>query len=596
VKRLFSLIAIYLALLPWPAMAQEPTLPGQTPGVSETPGVFRPDPRFGAVEAWLAPEDATEAGVGWERVLFRWRDLQPGGPGDWNVHVFPDGDLNRELAAGRELVGLLVATPGWAADANGLPKGLYLPYNAPDNTWGQFVYRIVSLYKGRIDRWVIWNEPDVWDSQHPGFTWPGTEADYYQLLKVAYTAAKAANPDCLIHLAAVTHYWDQQYGRPLYFVRLLDLIVQDPTAPQNNYYFDVATLHLYFHSYRVYDIIRAYQGYMRERGMDKPIWINETNAPPSEDPSDPVANPRFKVTLEEQSAFIIEASALALAAGAERVEVYKMMDYLRSTESGEPYGLLRADRSRRPAFYSFQVVTRYFAGAKSAVRKTIGDVETVTLDRGDKVTTVIWTTARSGKRKFSLPAIASQALLVHSTGQTETIAAEGGRYHLTLEPATCTNSADCLVGGLPLLLVEEGEASARPSLQAPAPSPTASRGAACCAPTAPPPTATPTPIPTPVPLPTPSPTLASSTSTPAPEPTSTSGPAPTIPAQPARPCLPGLSLGLVAILPLLPKIRNPSSLRKRVSRPAPRVQGVSLPEMRDLRETGAPLLGVFRGW
>jgi hypothetical protein len=525
-------LAVLFASLYWPVLAQEPPLP---------PPPQPLDPRFGAVEAHYAAGRATEAGVAWERVLLYWKYLQPDGPGDWNVYVLPDGVLNQELAAGREVVAVLAGTPPWAADENGLPKGLYLPYDDPGNTWGQFVYRIVSMYKGRINRWVMWNEPDIWMVGHPGFTWPGSEADFYQLMKVGYLAAKAANPDCQVHLAGLTHYWDVQHGRVPFFVRLLAIIAQDPTAAEHNYYFDVVTLHLYFHSAKLYDIVRLYQGYMQEQGIVKPIWINEANCPPSEDPLDPVERPGFRVTLDEQAAFIIQAFALALTADVERIEVYKMIDYPRPKASIEPYGLVREDRSLRPAFYAFQVVTRYYAGAKKATRQTMGDVEIVRLDRGDKTTTVVWTTNRSG-RSFALPAIALQGLLVHSDGSSEPLAAQGGRYNLQLAGATCTNGDDCLVGGMPLVIVEEGKAAASPP---PASSPATPTLPLPTKPPSPTPAATSTPTPTATlsPPPTPTPLPPVSSALPAVSPTATPLPDVSDKGQPV--CLSGLVPGLI---------------------------------------------------
>ena len=188
----------------------------------------RPDPRFGAVEAFYAPEAATQAGVGWERVLFWWRGLQPNGPHEWDIHYFPDGVFNEERAQGREIVGMLANAPDWANGGQGtagVPQGLYLPYNDANNLWGQFVHRIVSLYKGRIDHWIIWNEPDVWDPGHPGYTWAGSVEDYYQLLKVGYLAAKEANPQCTIHLAGLTFWWDAEHGREQYFNRFLNVAI-----------------------------------------------------------------------------------------------------------------------------------------------------------------------------------------------------------------------------------------------------------------------------------------------------------------------------------------------------------------------------------
>lgn len=431
-----------------------------------------PDPRFGAVEAFYAPEAATEAGVGWERVLFWWRGLQPNGPHEWNIHYFPDGVLNEERAQGREIVGMLANAPDWANGGQGtagVPQGLYLPYNDAHNLWGQFVHRIVSLYQGRIDHWIIWNEPDVWDPSHPGYTWAGSVEDYYQLLKVGYLAAKEANPQCTVHLAGLTYWWDAEHGREQYFHRFLNVVAQDPTAPDHNYYFDVVTLHIYFRTQSVYEIVTSFRQAMRQHGFEKPIWINETNAPPSEDPQDPVANPRFVVTLDEQASFIIQSFALGLAAGAERIAVYKMVDWPRPADAVEPYGLLRSDGSRRPAFAAYQVVTTYFAGTQRAFLERSTNLDQVTLVQGERTTTVIWNRSPTPKKGI-IPAIAPQALLVDKEGHTETVTAVEGRYVLELPGAVCSDPG-CIIAGSPFLLVEEGPVTARGSLLPPTPPP-----------------------------------------------------------------------------------------------------------------------------
>ena len=109
-------------------------------------------------------------------------------PDEWNEFYFPDGELNDELAAGREVIGMLSNPPDWANDNQGpagVPTDLDLPCDDPGNLWGQFVFKIVNRYKGTIDHWVVWNEPDVWSVEQPGYTWKGTVEEFYQLQKVA---------------------------------------------------------------------------------------------------------------------------------------------------------------------------------------------------------------------------------------------------------------------------------------------------------------------------------------------------------------------------------------------------------------------------
>jgi hypothetical protein len=482
------------------------------------------DPRFGAVEAYEASDQATLAGVGWERILFWWYQLQPNGPEDWNGQYFPDEILDRELAQGREVVGLLNNTPHWATDGEplrGVPRGLYLPHDDPSNLWAAFVRRIVSHYAGRIDHWIIWNEPDVWDEEHVGHTWGGSVEDYYQLLKVAYLAAKEANPSCVIHLTGLTYWWDWVYGRRQYFERFLDVVAQDPTAPEHNHYFDIVTLHIYFKPQTVYEITSFFRQAMQEHGLDKPIWVNETNAAPSHDPSRPVVDPRFVISLDEQASYIIQACALGLAAGVERIAVYKMIDKPGDVHANpEPYGLVRADGSLRPAFHAYQVVTTYFAGARQASLVRREDIDQVTIDRGERTTTVLWNRS-SITQTIAVQAIAPQAILVNKEGETRTLTADNGQYVLTLDGALCSDPIGCFIGGSPLLLIEEGPASARGFLQ-----PTATPTATPTSTATPSPTATLTPMPTETPSPTPMPT-ATPTPPPTPTPTVTLTPSPT---------------------------------------------------------------------
>ena len=506
-----------------------------------------PNPIFGAVESYDAPEESTLAGVGWTRVQLRWAELQPNGPDDWNPFFFPDPILDRELAAGREVVGLLINTATWAVSEpiapNGFatpPRGLYLPYDDPGNLWANFIRLMVTRYKGRINHWIIWNEPDLQHGDDLGLVWAGTVEDYYQLVKVAYLTAKEIDPTCVIHVTGTSYWWDHKYGREQWLKRFFDVVAADPQAPAHDYYFDAVTTHIYFKIHTIWDIIRFVKTSMDEHGINKPIWLAETNAPPSDDPAAIPAEISFEITQEEQAAFIIQASALALAAGAERIEIYKMID--KSADSGtdpEPFGLVRQDGSYRPAFTAFQVAARYIRDVRSATRDLWGETAQITLNEGNRTLTVLWN--RIGQpRTVRLAAITTQATLVDQTGQTRTISAQNGYYTLSLDPASAIDphSGGYMIGGPPLLVVENGPVSMRGAQRTPTAVPTAMPTDTPSSTDTPTPTITPTPTSSPTSTPTPTatatPTLsptATATSTPTYTPTptitSTATPSPT---------------------------------------------------------------------
>jgi hypothetical protein len=478
------------------------------------------DIRFGAVEAYHAPAAAWQAGIAWERVRFHWAQIQAGGEENWDDGEFTDDVLAQELGAGRQVVGLLIGLPDWANE-NGIPRGLHLPHTDPGNTWASFVRRIVSRYAGRIDHWILWNEPDVWDPNHPGHTWGGSVQDFLQLTRVGYVTAKESNPNVTIHLAAFTHWWDAVYGRELYFRRFLETLVADGNAAGNNYYFDVATLHLYFQPHYIFDITSYYYGLMGSYGIWKPIWIVETNAAPSMDPAWPVLEPRFHVSLEEQAAYMPQALAMAMAAGAQRIGIYKLIDTPGDRAANpEPFGLIRADGSYRPAFSTFRVATSMLAGANRAVRDRWDDVGQVTVEQAGGKTTVIFSRV-PGPRTAQVPADAPIGTLVDMWGNRQDVLAQGDTFTIDLPAAPCSQSAGeyCIIGGPTYYLVQGTPA------QSPPPPPVANP------PTTPSPSATSSPTPTGTVTASPSPSstgTARPTSSPTPSrtatPTSTSSP------------------------------------------------------------------------
>ncbi|MCI0393347.1 MAG: hypothetical protein L0322_00230 [Chloroflexi bacterium] len=493
------------------------------------------DWRFGVVESYESPAEATNLGAAWTRVRFQWAEAQAGGPGTWTPGV-SDAQINGEIAAGRLVVGMLIGVPGWAGDGNQLPQGLWLPHDDPGNTWASFVREAVGRYNGRINHWIIWNEPDVWDVNAPGHTWNGTVEDFFQLQRTAYLAARQTNPNVVIHLAAMTYFWDAQYGREQYLNRLLRVIAADPNAAGNNYYFDAITAHLYFQPDRIFNVVQEFHAIRAAHGIPwKPIWLVETNAPPINDPAWPVPNWTLSVTLDEQAAFIPQALAAGLAAGAERIAVYKLKDTPDDVAANpEPFGLVRMDGSRRPAFTTYRVAVQYLAGMTGARRERWDAVGQIRLAQDGQTTTVLFARLPLGQQA-QVEATATTAVLVDMWGSRRTITAQDGFFTVELPPALCTQSIGdyCMIGGTTYYLVQSTTGGNPPAAPAgsggPAASPTAT-GTPTTTPTA---TPTRTPRPTNTPRPTPTPTAtATATATATTTPTTTATPLPTETAQP----------------------------------------------------------------
>ena len=335
---------------------------------------------------------------------------------------------------------------------------MYLPYDDPENAWGQFVHKTAAYYASRgVSRFIIWNEPDIEPDVY-GFEFEGDLEDYFRLLKVAYLAAKSANPAAQIHLAGTTYWHDVNEGRTPFIERLLDRIDQDPEAQQYDYYFDVLSLHIYFRSQTVYDLVRRARTALDEHGLQhKAVWINETNAAPTDDPDWPVDRPVYDLDLAHQSEFLVQSAVLGLAAGAERIAVYKLYDQA-LPPAAESFGILSpADASRRLAFTTWQMIATQFADVTEV---ELAQTSTLTAARlhhaNGRFTLVLWAVDANGTA-VDITLSENKATLIGLDNQFTIVQLDDNVYSVTLAAAHCTEVDGCFIGGTPIILTTYGD-------------------------------------------------------------------------------------------------------------------------------------------
>lgn len=414
-----------------------------------------PENVFGIVEGFWLPDVVCELGVGWDRIIFDWSQHQPTATDDWHTLNVDDRWLEAAGDCDREVVALLKNTPDWATDGvvgAGLPRGLDLPVDDPDNLWANFVRRAAEYYAERgVRRFIIWNEPDI-DRETYGFEFEGSLEDYARLLEVGYRAAKQGNPDAIIHMAGMTYWHDVNQGRRLYLDRLLEHLMDDPDAAEHGYYFDVVTLHIYFRTDTVYQIVNDTHAVLEQYGLtDKSIWIDETNASPNLDPQWRVERPNWQITLDQQSAYLVQAASLALAAGADHIGVYKFYD-LGLPPGGESFGLLRSDESRRPAFTTWQMVIDQLNGVETAELGRSDRVNAVRLTHTDGRQTLIAWARTAAFAQIAVTATDDESTLYDQYGNMVTLRPLNGVYTLSLPGAVCNAADGCPVGGAVALL------------------------------------------------------------------------------------------------------------------------------------------------
>lgn len=440
------IIACCLALsMMLSAMAQNADLPDSTN-------------RFGIVEGFWMPELACDLSVGWERIIFDWAQHQPNNGDEWHTLNVDDRWLKNASRCDREVVALLKNTPQWATDGTvgvGVPRGLDLPIDDPDNVWANFVRQAVDYYASRgVNHFIIWNEPDI-SSETYGYEFEGVLEDYFMMLKVAYLVAKETNPSAMIHLAGTTYWHDVNEGRTPFMERLVDYIIEDPDAAANGYYFDVLSLHIYFSVETVTEIVGIMRDMLDSRGLtEQTIWINETNAAPTDDPEWQVVRPVFALDLEQQASYIVQASALALASDVERMAVYKLFDQALPA-GGESFGMtVPSTGLPRPAYDSYRMVVEYFANVTAADLYQTEDVNVVQMQVADShMLTVAWA-RKDTPVTIDVSATIEKAYEVDQYGNLMVIRPTEGVYQLDLDPARCTATDGCFIGGVVRIVLQ----------------------------------------------------------------------------------------------------------------------------------------------
>ena len=145
----------------------------------------------------------TDAGFHWQKTLFQWRSIEAGCKGcfDWSE---ADRVVTASAAAGVNIIARLDFQPSWAR-ADGASNG------PPDNfqDYADFVTAFVSRYSsrssiGRVASIEVWNEVNL-DREWGGATINKQQAaEYVQLLGLAYSAAKAADPNVIVISAGLS--------------------------------------------------------------------------------------------------------------------------------------------------------------------------------------------------------------------------------------------------------------------------------------------------------------------------------------------------------------------------------------------------------
>lgn len=147
---------------------------------------------------------AHETRVAWVRIDLNW-DLVEREPGTYDWSTF-DQLVDTAEALGLRIYATLAYTPAWATQG---PPGSGVPSDPA--RWYEFCFRAAQRYRGRVEHFGMWNEPNV------SSFWAGSRSQYIEvILKTGSRAVHTANPRARVCGPELAHLesadWDSWLG------------------------------------------------------------------------------------------------------------------------------------------------------------------------------------------------------------------------------------------------------------------------------------------------------------------------------------------------------------------------------------------------
>jgi hypothetical protein len=188
-----SLLAVGLL-----ALAMSGLVPGRAAAQGGNPYGMDIHSPVGA-ELTLVMDDLQTAGIGWAHVAVIWPYVESSrGHRDWSVY---DAIVAAAQARHVKILATILYTPPWAAATGTTWTAI------PDTSaWMDFCGAAARRYRGAIDFWGVWNEPNLAEF------WSGSRQQYIDLLlKPAADAIHAANPGAQVGGPALAHLSSAQW-------------------------------------------------------------------------------------------------------------------------------------------------------------------------------------------------------------------------------------------------------------------------------------------------------------------------------------------------------------------------------------------------
>ena len=289
-----------------------------------------------------------ESGADWVRMSISWSDWVEPSKGSYNSNALSGFDRGIDLArgAGAKVLIMVEESPSWARDSSNKNSP---PRNNAD--LAEFVRFLASRYRGKVEGYEIWNEPNL------QWAWPSgpNPGQYARMLKAVSPAVRAADPAAKVVFAG-TFTSDYRFLEGAY-----------AAVPDLGAYFDVMGTHPYtawaVEPERVwrnadgrinqgaFAAYRELRRTMEAHGGAKPIWVTEFGWSTA-------TAPGIGVSPQTQADYLRRAyRCLEQDPYVQMAAWYNFRNEWWAKDADNWHaqlGLMNTDFTRKPAFYAFK--------------------------------------------------------------------------------------------------------------------------------------------------------------------------------------------------------------------------------------------------
>jgi hypothetical protein len=256
-------------------------------------------------------------GASWILTTFYWSRLERE-EGQWNFDNY-DKYVDTAKASGKKIIGVLAYGVSWIHE-----DGKNRDYIPPDKVhfYLNYVQKMAEHFKGRVDAWCIWNEPNF-------IFWKGSRDEYLSLARQSADALREVDSNVILLGGAFNR---GIFGLPTAYIKGLF----ESGAMEKA---DAVAFHPYeLNPNRTARLFLEFRTQVAKYGFEDRIWLTETGYPTGGWYPTAVSEKKFP-------SYVVKTFVSLAINGAKRIIWYQLFDPRdRSKNNSENYfGLVRSE-------------------------------------------------------------------------------------------------------------------------------------------------------------------------------------------------------------------------------------------------------------